>query len=211
MNSEDFMIRIQSKTMNNKRLYCKATLEYVGEDQNIKEDFRGDKLAFVDISFDTELSEYSQSYELDNGRQIMLSTSYHGFLHKFYNYVSQRSLYKKFPVLQKTKGISYVLLLCCICEALKLGFTTLESEIILEASGLIAGQSMLNLVKYYEQLGFSVIYPEYLELGLDQEYNGFVPMKAKVQRLISLCTVDRVSPEMLELLPVRMCKGMCGL
>ena len=217
------MITVKSTTTNNTTLQCKAMLEYIGDDQNIREYFKGmyspekddsSVIAYVTIRFDTELSEFSFSYERDYStrtrrRKIRLPTSrYHGYLFAFYNYASKHSLYQQFPVLQKTKGISYVLLLCCICEALKLGFITPESDIMLEASGSIAGQPMDNLVRYYEQLGFSVIYPQYLEIGLE---NQFVPMKAQVQRFISLCTVDRVSPEMLNLLPVRMCKGMCGL
>ena len=115
-----------------------------------------------------------------------------------------------FEFLKQVKGISYGMLLCCICKALKLGFITSSSNIALDASGSISGMdkkiSMTKLVEYYKKIGFSEIYPELHDYNIESE---IVPMIGKVETIISNCTFEKVSKELLEILPVRMCKNIC--
>ena len=215
---DDFRIRIESSSINKNTLHCKAYLEYIGENKTLLEYIEGLRqhyepiIAYVNIRFDSDTMTYrGAGYDINYTRRGTKKIKlpffmYNGFLNQFYNYASGYDLYKKFPVLQKTKGISYVLLMCCICEALKLGFITPESILMLEASGSIEGESMLKLIKYYEKIGFSVMYPEYLDIGVQDQ---FVPMKAQVKTIVDLCNVETVSPDMMKLLPVQMCKGIC--
>ena len=214
---DDFRIKISSTIINNSILKCEATISYDGEDSEFieyMETLRKDELAKVTITFDSRTTNvYKSSYSDENGNVIkrMKYEGYNGFLNSYYNYLTQYKLDKvKFPFLNKLKGISYGLLLCCICQALNLDFITPSSKIILEASGGIKGMdpeiSMRNLVKNYEKIGFKQMYPELYELSIK---NMFVPMVGSVKDIIGLCTFKYVSKELLNILPIKMCKDMC--
>ena len=228
-----FKIRIISDTEivgNNKILQCRSSLIYTGNDTSffeyiegiekipIQTDTRGKKtieLAFVLITFNSSKS-YPYEYEcLDNETEsfkTITADGYNGFISLFYNYITQKNLDKKiFPFLEQVKGICYGMLLCCICKALKLGFITSSSTIALEASGLIEGmdqtKSMTKLVENYQKIGFSEMFPEHRCYGITQT---FVPMIGKVETIISNCTFEKVSKDLLAILPVRMCKNICN-
>jgi hypothetical protein len=170
------------------------------------------ELAVVNITF------YSNSIQLDDFTYLdktITSTDkdiYNGYLKKFYNYITSENLdTTRFEFLKKVKGISYGMLLCCICNALKLGFITSSSNISLKASGVISGmnekESLTSLVEYYKKIGFSEMFPHLHEYNIDNEV---VPMIGKVETIISNCTFDNLSKELLEILPVRMCKNICN-
>ena len=202
---KNFMIKVTSTTTNDDLLTVEAYLQYIGNDKKLKDKLNSIKkdLAYVNMYFHTKKREYSATGMFKEP----INTSYNGFLYELYNYASKHKLYKKFPLLNKIKGISYVLMICCICEALKLNFISPTDYIVLEASGEIPGKNMYGLVNYYESIGFSPVSPDFL----DEQVKRYVPMRAKVEKIISMCNLENVSPEMLNLLPVRMCKGMCGL
>jgi hypothetical protein len=97
--------------------------------------------------------------------------------------------------------------MCCLCEAIKLEYITRESIVILDASGSTLDKNdMGGLVKYYESLGFQQIDPEYYEIGVRQT---IVPMKAKVKSLIKRCSFENISPELLSILPTKLCDEIC--
>jgi len=223
----DFQIEFCSETKitaNNKQLKCVASLIYTGKNRDfliyiksitklkIKPLETNIKLAVVEITF------YSNSIQLDDFTYLdktITSTDkgiYNGYLYGFYNYITRENLdTTRFEFLKKVKGISYGMLLCCICNALKLGFITSSSNISLKASGVISGmnekESLTSLVEYYKKIGFSEIFPEYHEYNIDNEV---VPMIGKVETLISNCTFENLSKELLEILPLRMCKNICN-
>ena len=228
-----FQIQVVSETENegnNKTLKCRSSLIYKGNDTSffkyiqgignipVETDTRGKKrieLAFVLITFNSsKIKSYPYQY-LDNKTESFKQITYdgyNGFLSSFYNYITQKNLDKKiFPFLEQVKGISYGMLLCCICKALKLGFITSSSNIALEASGLISGMdqtvSMTKLVENYKKIGFSEMFPDHYDYGIAQT---FVPMIGKVETIISNCTFEKVSKELLSILPVRMCKNICN-
>lgn len=223
----DFQIELSSETKiieNNKQLKCVASLIYTGKNcdfliyiksiKNLKIQplATNIELAVVNITF------YSNSIQLDDFTYLdktITSTDkdiYNGYLKKFYNYITSENLdTTRFEFLKKVKGISYGMLLCCICNALKLGFITSSSNISLKASGVISGmnekESLTSLVEYYKKIGFSEMFPHLHEYNIDNEV---VPMIGKVETLISNCTFDNLSKELLEILPVRMCKNICN-
>lgn len=88
----------------------------------------------------------------------------------------------------------------CYYKALKLGFINSSSTIALKASGLMAymyqKRSMTNLVEYYKKQDFRKC------------FNNI--MIGKVEPIISNCTFEKVSKELLAILPVRMCKNICN-
>ena len=223
----DFQIELSSETKiieNNKQLKCVATLIYTGKNRDfliyikkitnlkIKPLETNIKLAVVNITF------YSNSIQLDDFKYLdktITSTDkdiYNGYLYGFYNYITRENLdTTRFEFLKKVKGISYGMLLCCICNALKLGFITSSSNIALDAAGVISGmngkESLNSLVEYYKKIGFSEMFPQLHEYNIGNE---LVPMIGKVETLISNCTFDNLSKELLEILPVRMCKNICN-
>jgi len=228
----DFQIELFSETKitgNNKQLKCSASLIYTGKNRDfliyiksitklkIKPLATNIELAVVNITF------YSNSIQLDDfkyldskrSQKIITSTDkdiYNGYLYGFYNYITRENLdTTRFEFLKKVKGISYGMLLCCICNALKLGFITSSSNIALDAAGVISGmnekESLTSLVEYYKKIGFSEMFPQLHEYNIDNEV---VPMIGKVETLISNCTFDNLSKELLDILPVRMCKNICN-
>ena len=51
------------------------------------------------------------------------------------------------------------------------------------------------------------MFPDHYDYGIAQT---FVPMIGKVETIISNCTFEKVSKELLSILPVRMCKNICN-
>jgi hypothetical protein len=143
---------------------------------------------------------------LQNGEIELFYDKHKGFLRSLYNHVTQLSLDKRYVFLQKCRGIAHAMLLCCLCQALKLSYITKESEILLEASGYVVNKpSMDGLVEYYKKIGFTELFPEYYEEAIV----NFVPMIGKVQHLVDQCSFKNVSQELLNLLPIKLCKDIC--
>ena len=225
--SSDFQIKIvmtDEIKHTNKVLNCVATLIYKG----INLDFidyikslmiRPNQLALVNITFFSDsdkVAPYNYKY-LDKKDEIWKNVDYtdgyNGVLNYFYNHITgvgENLDTKRFPFLLHLKGIAYGMLLCCICKAFKLNFITPSSNIILDASGLIIGMdaklSMKKLVMNYEKIGFSQMFPEHYDYGIE---STFVPMIGKVKDIINVCTFDNISRELLENLPIKMCKDIC--
>ncbi len=212
--SSDFRISISSNMINSGYLKTRATVSYEGEDEDLIEYFKENnidinELATVNITFDDRVSTYKYTVS-ENRKRIEYKYS-GGFLHAFYNRVTQHNLdVVNYPVLSKLKGVSYALLLCCICQALKLDIITPSSNIILEASGGVEGmdekESTIKLVKNYEKIGFSQIFPQYYNKNLEEEY---VPMVGTISDIIKLCTFKNVSKDLLDILPIKLCKDIC--
>ena len=222
-----FQIELVSQTEivnNNKQLKCISSLIYTGTDPNFLKYIKDKiskidnkiKLAFVEITFYyNSIQLFDFNYIDSKGYEKIITATdkdiYNGYLNRIYNYITVKNLdTTTFEFLKQVKGISYGMLLCCICKALKLGFITSSSNIALDASGSISGMdkkiSMTNLVEYYKKIGFSEIYPELHDYNIESE---IVPMIGKVETIISNCTFEKVSKELLEILPVRMCKNIC--
>ena len=222
-----FQIELVSQTEivnNNKQLKCISSLIYTGTDPNFLKYIKDKiskidnkiKLAFVEITFYyNSIQLFDFNYIDSKGYEKIITATdkdiYNGYLNRIYNYITVKNLdTTTFEFLKQVKGISYGMLLCCICKALKLGFITSSSNIALDASGSISGMdkkiSMTKLVEYYKKIGFSEIYPELHDYNIESE---IVPMIGKVETIISNCTFEKVSKELLSILPVRMCKNIC--
>ena len=219
--SQNFEIKVEREATN-AWLSIKASCNYKGGNQRLRQELGNKSLAQLSITFYKSNLTYHgvfRSYGKDGKetkKQKVEYDYYNGFMPSFYNNVTGYGLYKRYPFLSVLKGISHVLLLCCICEALQLEYITKSSEIALEASGSLEDpdikhtpeESMTKLVAYYEKLGFYQMFPQYYHIGI-ADY--FVPMIATVEDLINKCNFDNVSPELLRMVPVKMCKEYCSV
>ena len=228
--SDDFDIKIL-EIKKKKTVIYKATLIYKGGNPDFidyikKINTSGNlvgpaiciqELASVIITFysDTQSEPYEYNYDYDDNPHLVVyyKDGHDAFLNGFYNMLTQYKMdTTKFPFLKQVKGISYGMLLCCICKAIKEGLITLSSTIILEASGEIidmdSRQNMANLVKYYERIGFKKMFPEYYKIAIESE-SGFIPMIAQVKDIIRLCNFKNISNELLAILPIDLCKDIC--
>lgn len=226
----DFDIKIL-ETKKDKEIVYKATLIYKGDNRefidyieklNTSGDLIGSKinieeLASVSITFyfNRNFEPYEYNYDYDDNPELSVyyQNGYDGFLNGFYNKLTEYRLNtNRFSFLKKVKGISYGMLLCCICKAIKESLITPSSIIIVEASGVIididSRQSIANLVKYYERIGFKKMFPGYYDIAIKSE-SGYIPMIAKVKDIISLCNFKNVSKELLAILPTDLCKDIC--
>ena len=227
--SEDFAIKIdETKIKEDKKTVYEATLTYKGDnqefidyiesvniDRKLKNKIDIKKLASVTISFYLQFKPYIYNYDdkMDPNLALSYKDDYDGFLNEFYNKITEYKLNTtKFPFLKQLKGISYGMLLCCICKAMSERLITRSSTIILEASGGIIdmdrGQSIDNLVKYYERIGFNQMFPDYYDIAIKSE-SGFIPMIAQVKDIIRLCNFENISKELLTVLPTDLCKDIC--
>jgi hypothetical protein len=217
--SKDFEIKIV-RLATYSELKVTAFCNYIGDNEEllktIDEWFTG--VAEISVKFHKNKQQYK--WLLDEEQTEELTYNFkplNGFIHGLYNFVTGYSLHKKFPFLTKLKGISYALLLCCVCEGLKLGYIIPSSEIGLEASGSIvdpeidpfaAQKDYVKLIEYYEKIGFHQIWPERIDQGISEKNT---PMVATVEEIIKRCNFDNVSQELLHLLPLQMCKELCQL
>jgi hypothetical protein len=226
----DFDIKIV-ETTKDKEIVYKATLIYKGDNRefidyieklNNSGDLIGSKinieeLASVSITFyfNRNFEDYEYNYDYDDNPELSVyyQNGYDGFLNGFYNKLTEYRLdTNRFSFLKQVKGISYGMLLCCICKAIKDSLITPSSIIIVEASGVIidvdSRQSIANLVKYYERIGFKKMFPDYYDIAIKSE-SGYIPMIAKVKDIINLCNFKNVSNELLAILPTDLCKDIC--
>ena len=228
--TDDFDIKIL-EIKNKKTVIYEATLIYKGGNPDFMDyikkintsgnlvgpAIRIQELASVIITFysDTQSEPYEYNYDYDDNPDLVVyyKDGHDAFLNGFYNMLTQYKMdTTKFPFLKQVKGISYGMLLCCICKAIKEGLITLSSTIILEASREIidmdSRQNMANLVKYYERIGFKKMFPEYYKIAIESE-SGFIPMIAQVKDIIRLCNFKNISNELLAILPTDLCKDIC--
>jgi hypothetical protein len=103
------------------------------------------------------------------------------------------------------------MLMCCICEALKLEFITPSSKIIIEATD--RPERIISVVKNYEKIGFTQMFPEYYDYVMErmEEDSGYIAMVGEVKNITDLCTFKTVSPELFKLLPIMLCKDICNI
>jgi len=228
--SDDFDINID-ETKQDKTIVYRATLMYKGnnteftdyiEKLNTSGKLTGGKiniqsLASVTITFysKTIFEDYEYKYDYDDNPKLAVyyKDGYDGFLNGFYNKLTEHKLdTKRFLFLKQLKGISYGMLLCCICKAIKAGLIKNSSNIILEAAGVIidmdSRQSIGNLVKYYERIGFKKMFPDYYDIAIKSE-SGYIPMIAQVKDIINLCNFKNISKELLTILPTDLCRDIC--
>ena len=226
----DFDIKI-IETKKDKEIVYKATLIYKGDNRefidyieklNTSDDLIGSKinieeLASVSITFyfNRNFEPYEYNYDYDDNPELSVyyQNGYDGFLNGFYNKLTEYRLNtNRFSFLKQVKGISYGMLLCCICKAIKDSLITPSSIIIVEASGRIididSRHSIANLVKYYERIGFKKMFPDYYDIAIKSE-SGYIPMISQVKDIISLCNFKNVSKELLAILPTDLCKNIC--
>ena len=224
----DFDINIvETNIKKDKKIVYEATLTYKGDNtefidyikslnafHNLSEKYL-EKLASVMITFytDRQVKPYKYKYDDDKPDIVYYENGYDGVLNGFYNMLTGYKLdTQRFSFLKQLKGISYAMLLCCICKAIKEGLVTLSSTIILEASGGIIDmnrvQSIGNLVKYYERIGFKKMFPDYYDIAIKSD-GGYIPMIAQVKDIIRLCNFKNVSKELLTILPTDLCRNIC--
>jgi hypothetical protein len=218
---------IETNIKKDKKIVYEATLTYKGDNtefidyikslnafHNLSEKYL-EKLASVMITFytDRQVKPYEYKYDDDKPDIVYYENGYDGILNGFYNMLTGYKLdTQRFSFLKQLKGISYAMLLCCICKAIKERLVTLSSTIILEASGGIIDmnrvQSIGNLVKYYERIGFKKMFPDYYDIAIKSD-GGYIPMIAQVKDIISLCNFKNVSKELLTILPTDLCRNIC--
>jgi hypothetical protein len=227
---DDFDIKID-ETKKHKTIVYRATLIYKGDNTefidyieklNTSGKLTGSQINIQELSsvtitfyYKTNFEHYQYNYDYDDNPKLAVyyKDGYDGFLSEFYNKLTEYKLdTKRFLFLKKLKGISYGMLLCCICKAIKSGLIKNSSTIILEASGNIidmdSRQSIGNLVKYYERIGFKKMFPDYYDIAINSE-SGYIPMIAQVKDIISLCNFKNVSKELLTILPTDLCRDIC--
>jgi hypothetical protein len=227
--SDDFDIKID-ETKKDKTIVYRATLIYKGDNTefidyieklNTSGKLTGSQiniqeLASVTITFypNTNFEDYQYNYDYDDNPDLAVyyKDGYDGFLNGFYNRLTEYKLdTTKFSFLKQLKGISYGMLLCCICKAIKAGLIIHSSTIILEASGNIIdmdSRQSIGHLKYYEKIGFKKMFPDYYDIAINSE-SGYIPMIAQVKDIISLCNFKNVSKELLTILPTDLCRDIC--
>jgi hypothetical protein len=228
--SEHFDINIIEK-QKDERIVYEAILTYKGSDKTFIEyidklneehelsesSFNLKILASVMITFYTNTKNKPYDYKYDDNKPDVVyycyKNGYKGFLNGFYNRLTQYKLdTDRFSFLKQLKGISYAMLLCCICKAIKADLIDLSSSIIVEASGGIIDmdrvQSLDSLVKYYERIGFTKMFPDKYIEGIESD-GGYTPMIAQVKDIINLCNFTNISKELLTILPNYLCKDIC--
>jgi hypothetical protein len=207
-----------------KILESTATLSYIGNDENFIEYIENlnskyyidlDRLAYVRINFyATEIQSYKYVYDIESipQKSVEYNEGYNGELINLYNSFTKYSLDKdRFPFILQTKGISYGMLMCCICEALKLEFISPSSKIIIEA--IDRPERIISVVKNYEKIGFTQMFPKYFDYVMErmEEDSGYIAMVGEVKKITDLCTFKTVSPELFKLLPIMLCKDICNI
>ena len=142
-------------------------------------------LAHIDLGILKEPSKHTWDFTKDIGDHIVLEyTGHKGEFSNFYNHLTGYNLYDKFPHLKIFKGVGRKILQESITSAIKDQAIALNDEIIIDADGVLnrgPKKGLINLVEYYEKIGFRQIFPEHLDLALSNQY---VPMVGKVSDLL---------------------------
>jgi hypothetical protein len=213
----DFEVKIQSTKSNKNDVEYAASITYIGKDSKLHEFLQQQSkqtIAYVSLTI-ARMESYKYNWIEKEGtrfkrREKTFNEAYDGELNMFYNYASMYDLYQSFPVTKKLKGCSLALLMCCLCDALKTGYITPLSKIVLNASGFIEGhdreESIKQLVRMYERLGFNQLFPDMYETTLEQEY---VPMMGTTQTIMNKCNFDTISKELQDVLPIKLCINIC--
>jgi hypothetical protein len=160
-------------------------------------------LAFLTIRFFRTQRQYREYTEW----------TYRGKISRFWNSLQ---LHKDrldhgrrgFPVLEKLRGIGRGMLVYCICKALDEGYIELSSNIVLEATGMGGVDphtSTRELVRYYEGIGFTKMFPERYESDIEKIS---VPMVAKVEDVMGAVDIGSLSPGIIEV--SQRCKELPG-
>jgi hypothetical protein len=198
-------------------LSYRACLSYRGNDKSfiqaikkIEKEQKKEGLCLIQINFAiAPFSSLETEYVVEEGVEgnedevLSYFTPSDAHLFGYFNDVREYKLEKYEPT-KKLKGIVHVIFCMILSHAVKEKYLTLNSTITLEASGSLyktdeeiqkekmegkdkvsVVKSMLGLVKHYETLGFKQALPKLLEVGLKE---GNVPMKAKVNDILRVCT-----------------------
>lgn len=172
------------------------------------------EVARVVIHFSAQETKYEGVFNDGSETGIRVEDSYNAYIGQVYNLLHTFKLQEQYPfITNKLKGIGHALILCCLCEALRLDVVTPSSKIMLEATGGILGpedndelKGMQRLVAYYEKLGFRQAFPDFYEIGVRTKY---VPMKATIGDIVERCAFPSVSQDLMKVLPVMACKKYC--
>jgi hypothetical protein len=112
-------------------------------------------------------------------------------LSAFYNNTLNNKL-KNFSQTKKLKGVGHFILCLIINDILTNNILAPDQYITLEASGYIKGKEKQGLVRYYESIGFRQIFPNLLDIGLDQSN---VPMRARLIDVLDKCENVSISSD----------------
>jgi hypothetical protein len=169
-------------------------------------------LALLDIVFFSKEQEYRKH-------------KYQGKIFGFQNSFTQchaTSQYKdrfqrgksELPVLENLTGIGRGMLVSCICKALDEGLIDPSCNIVVEAcgnelrSGMGPRRSTEALVRYYELIGFTQMFPESYN---DDVEKISVLMIAMAHGIIEKANIGSFSPDLLEVLQIQGCKGASAI
>ena len=137
-------------------------------------------------------------YNSTNDAEVYNISNYRIKIEEFYNNISiygnDNQTILNNP---KLKGAAHALLCLMLLHCLNKKLIHPKEFIVLNASGDLSDKNMSGLIRYYEQLGFIQSYPENEEEFIDQKD---VPMVSIVERILTLCSLKEISPELASLL-----------
>jgi hypothetical protein len=135
-------------------------------------------------------------YNSTNDAEFYNIPNYRIKIEEFYNNIS---IYGQQTILNnpKLKGAAHALLCLMLLHCLNKKLIHPKEFIVLNASGDLDDKSMDGLINYYEQLGFIQSFPLNKTEFLDQQD---VPMVSIIERILTLCSLKEISPELASLL-----------
>ena len=159
---------------------------------NLKEEYDEDEYDENVCLLKVQISIYNST---DNAELYNIS-NYRIKIEEFYNNIS---IYGNQTILNnpKLKGAAHALLCLILLHCLNKKLIHPKEFIVLNASGDLSDKNMTGLIRYYETLGFIQSYPENEEDFVDQKD---VPMVSIVERILTLCSLKEISPELASLL-----------
>lgn len=175
---------------------CRFRLIYIGNNSKLKKymesvlKISNHVLADVTMEFDKTSTRINQQvYNDENGdEQMFVRLGFNGELKSFNNYITGKSIDRKFPNLNldNYKGICYIFFLLCVKKAYHLGYATDDSQILASVYPDIIGKdktlSWNKIIKYYKKIGFELLYPEYLDSVIQgNQDDECVPIIIKVK------------------------------
>jgi hypothetical protein len=135
-------------------------------------------------------------YNSPNDAEFYNIPNYRIKIEEFYNNIS---IYGNQTILNspKLKGAAHALLCLILLHCLNKKLIHPKEFIVLNASGDLGDKNMSGLIRYYETLGFIQSFPKNEKEFVDQQD---VPMVSIIERILTLCSLKEISPELASLL-----------
>jgi hypothetical protein len=165
-------------------------LTYIGNDKTVNEKIKNGVASIYqginkDIIDPSNVCLFVIYFSIENGQYGKNKIYYDSFLKMFYNLSYRYGLDKEEPF-NNLKGLGQTLLCLLINKAIQDKKLSLNYKMILEASGEIKDKNMIGLINKYENLGFKVVYPDTLQIDIEQ---GNVLMISDINNIHNTCNI----------------------